>query len=176
MTTFLRRKELAALFVLAVLLGTTVPACAKRYVTGTTPQQAVAYEVREAVTLLRNAQTNVIAAVDAHPDWKPQADKFLNPVRDVFKEVQDGRLLPLLESYDAAVKIGDDIKKVQLETDLRPVLTRFYTLVSTALGAQLPGQVTSSISDFVVKVQETLAMLRTQFQYLRTAATAPQQE
>lgn len=173
MLTHLRRKELAAIITLAVL---TAPACAARYKPGTTPPQAIAYEVKEAVSLLRNAQKNVIAAVDAHPDWKPQADKFLNPVRDVFKEVQDGRLLPLLESYDAVAKLGDDIKKVQLETELRPLLTRFYTLVSTALGAQLPGELASNISNFVLEVQKTLVMLRTQFQYLRDAATTPQQE
>lgn len=174
--TILRRKELAALFVLAVLLGSTVPACAKRYVTGTTPQQAIAYEVREAVSLLRNAQKEVIAAVDANPSWKPQADKFLNPVRDVFKEVQDGRLLPLLESYDAASQLGDEVKKLQLSSELQPLLTKFYTLTAAAIGAPLPGELTTSISGFVLQVQKTLTMLRTQFQFLRDAATAPQQE
>ena len=157
----LTRSRVFALTLLVLLIGAA--ACGKRYVDGTTPQQAVAYEVDQTLKLMKGAQETVIAAVDAKPELKPAADKFLDPVYKLAKEVQDGRLVSTLQAWDAADKLQDEAKKVQIETDLKPLLEQFYTLVNEAIRAPLPGELTNAVTDFVVQAQRTLQILTGRF-------------
>ena len=158
---------------LALSLMLAASACGKRYIEGTTPQQAMAYELNEGLTHLRSAQDAVIAAVDKNPEIKPTADKFLDPVYKALLLARD-RIVPALEAYDAAVKIGDEARKLALASDLKTPNDQFNTLAGQAFGVSRPPEVTTSISGFVAEVQETLAILRKEFN-LGGATPAPPQ-
>lgn len=152
------RAAVAAVMVLALAIG-----CAgKRYVDGTTPQQAAAYELDQAMTHVRAAQVSVIAAVDDDPSLKPSADKFLNPVRDLFKFTGE-QLVPKLEAYDAAVKMADDVKRLSLETEIRPLLQKFERDVLAAFGVSLPTTLSERVSTFVDTVRDAVRVLKDRF-------------
>jgi hypothetical protein len=155
------RSRLATALAMCMLMS--LSACGTRYVPGTSPQQAIAYELNEGLSFLLKAQTTVIAAVDANPAIKPTADQFLNPVRTAFELARD-QVIPKLEQYDAAVKLGNQVAKVQLSTDLKPLLTEFQRLLGTAFRVQLPGELPTAIAGFVAEVHKTLTALRQEFQ------------
>jgi hypothetical protein len=142
------------LVALTSVLG--LSACGKRYVPGTTPQQAIAYELNEGLKPLVDTQAAVIAAVDAvclprdQPRdpaqcaaLKPNADKFLNSVYQLLTFVRD-EVSPRLTQLDAAMKAVDAVRQGQLRAELVPLIEKASQLAASAFKVTIPDKLVSA--------------------------------
>lgn len=162
----------AALLFLVVSLAFGVAACGKRYVPGTTPQQAIAYELNEGLKPLVDTQAIVIAAVDAvclpkeQPKdparcaaLKPNADKFLNPVYELLQFVKK-EVSPRLEQFDAAMKTIDTVRQGELRAELVPLIEKVGVLSAQAFGTALPDGLVAKVTTLAGKTITTFKELR----------------
>src|SRR6266511_2428536 len=148
--------------IVVAVAALAIPACGKRYKSGTPAQAAMAYELQQGLQIVKDTQTKVIAAVDAKQTPPAIANYFLNPARDFAKLAQE-RIIPLLEQYDAAVQAGDQIKRDALHADLTPLIMQMNTLLGEAFNAKLPDNVAGNLATLLSKIQETIATVRATF-------------
>jgi hypothetical protein len=141
-------RTLMAFALIPALAAGSLACGGNRYVKGTSVSSAIAYEFESGLTPLVDAQAQVIAAVDANPSFKPQADKFLNPVRDLLK-FSKAEVVPRLKQLDTAIKIGDLARQGQLRGEIGPLIEDVNKLVNQAFGAALPDHVVASSNSLV---------------------------
>jgi hypothetical protein len=159
---------------LLLLAGTLLfaPACGKRYAPGTTPSQAMAYELDEGIKPLRATQANVIAAVDAAclpvgKPAKPQECAQLKPVADVFLKHVDTlfalvekEVSPRLKQLEAAIQAVDAARQGELRVELIPLFEKLNAISGQAFGVSLPDSLVAKATTLAGKSIATFVQLR----------------
>jgi hypothetical protein len=164
-----RLGALAMLVAMGVIVSMAMAAgaCGKRYVEGTKPSAALAYEMEEGLKVLVDAQAQVIAAVDADPSFKPTADRFLNPVRDILKLSKE-QIIPRLKQFDAALAAADLVRQGELRGELGPLFEDFNRIVGQAFGVTLPDHVVASANSLVRSYGDLKKVIQDLIKDLRT--------